>query len=169
MWKNIDGYFWPYRINDQAEVERLNPKGNWVRIKHIIDFSQSPTYPRVIVRMKGLNGKFKNVNVNSLMRNAFFPDLPEGIRLAHKNGMATDCALENLLPMTHSQCGKKNGGRNRRSIEKVDREGNVVAVYSTTIEAAKKNFISRKAIWIRCKNQLKDPYLLDGYTYRYAR
>lgn len=169
MWKNIEGYFWLYRINEQSEVERLTDKGEWKRMKHIIDFAQSPTYPRVTVRMKGLDGKFRNVNVNSLMRGAFFPGLPEGIRLAHRNGMSTDCALENLCPMTHSQCAKRNGGRNRRAVEKVDRDGNVVAIYSSTIEAAKKNYMSRKSLWLRCNKQIQDPYSLDGYTYRYAR
>lgn len=169
MWKRIDGYFWPYRINDQAEVNRLTDKGKWVKINPISDFSRNPNYPRFIVRMKGADGKFKNVSVKKLMRDAFFPDLPDHIRLAHKNSMVTDCAIENLEPLTHKQCGEKSGGGNRRAIEKVDRDGNVVAIYSTTIEAAKKNYMSRKAIWMRCTKRVKDPYSLDGHTYRYAR
>ena len=169
MWKRIDGYFWQYRINEHAEIDRLTDSGKWKRVKPISTFYHNPNYPRFIVRMKGIDGKFKNVLVKKLVRDAFFPDLPGHMRLGHRNGMVTDCSVENLYPLTRKQCGEKGGGGNRRAVEKIDRDGNVVEVYSSTVEAAKKNYISRKSIWTRCTKRLENPYSLDGYTYRYAK
>lgn len=170
MWKQLDGYFFTYRINEDAVVERLTPYGKWKPMKlFLYQPKKNVSYVILSVRIKLKTGGFSNVPVKRLMRQAFFPNLPPDIRLGVRNGMCTDCSLVNLYPMTMSDCGKKGAGANRRSIEKVDREGNVVALYSSTVEAAKANYISRKSLWRRLNNTIEDPYYLDGYTYRYEK
>ena len=122
---------------------------------------------RLYIRMKTKDGKWKNVFVKSLMIDKFFGGYKGNEVYAHRNGFIQDCSVFNLVKTTRQEVGKKSGGSSRRSVEKVDRYGNVVALYASTAEAAKANYISRKSIWMRCTNQVKDPYLLDGHTYRY--
>ena len=63
--------------------------------------------------------------------------------------------------------GKISSANRRKAVMKVDQAGQVVAIYSSGREAAKKNYISQNAIWARCAGKVKDPYRLDGYDYRY--
>ena len=105
--------------------------------------------------------------VKGLMIDAFFGGRKDGEVYMHRNGSFQDCSVFNLVKTTEKDVGKKSGGASRKAVEKVDRDGNVVALYASTVEAAKANYISRKSIWMRCTNRVQDPYLLDGYNYRY--
>jgi len=50
---------------------------------------------------------------------------------------------------------------------KIDKAGNIVALYRSAREAAEKEFISHNSISTRCLNQVKHPYRLTGYNYQY--
>ena len=165
MWKPINGYFWPYRINEMGDVERQIDDDEWVSIHPFITWNKHRG--RLFVRRKSADGKWLNVVVKNLMIDAFFGGRKPGDMYAHRNGMISDCSVYNLVKTNLKKVGQTTGGGNRRAIEKVDKNGQVVALYSSVTEAAEKNFISRKAIWLRCKKRLKDPYMLDGCTYRY--
>ena len=167
MWKPIDGYFWPYRIYEEAEVQRQIGPDEWRPLSHSISRDTGHEYGRVFVRMRLADGKYKNVFVKGLMVDAFMGGKRPGQVVIFKNGMMTDCALVNLAFSTRKKIGEQTGGASRRSVEKVDRDGNVVGLYSSVSEAAEKNYISRKSIWMRCTHQVRDPYALDGYDYRY--
>lgn len=168
MWKPIDGYFWPYRINEEGEVQRLTDSGEWIPMTPILARStKSHPYGRLVVNLKKADGRFQNTLVKTLMVDAFLGGKKPGICYVLKNGMQTDCSLNNITVATPTQIGKAHGGGLRRSIEKVDQDGNVVELYPSIMEAARKNYISRKSILIRCQNKVQDPYRLDGFTYRY--
>lgn len=167
MWKPIDGYFWPYRINEEGEVQRLTDSGEWSPIKACLSRTQGHPYGRLVVNMKRPDGKFRNTFVKTLMIDAFLGGKKPGVCYILKNGMQTDCSLNNIGMTTPTQVGKVHGGGLRKAVEKVDRDGNVVELYPSVIEASRKNYISRKSILIRCQNKVRDPYSLDGYTYRY--
>lgn len=167
MWKQIDGYFWPYRINEEGEVQRLTDSGKWTPIKAFLSRNKSHPHGRLVVNLKKTDGRFQNTLVKKLMVDAFLGGGKPGVCYILKNDMLADCSLNNIAISTPEQVGKKNGGGRRRSIEKVDRDGNVVELYSSITEASRKNYISQKSILIRCQNKIQDPYRLDGFTYRY--
>lgn len=168
MWKMIDGYFSPYRIDEEANVERLHADGKWFRLSPYMLRNKGKGYSRLCVRMQKTDGKYLNVKVKRLMVDAFFGGKKPGVVYGHRNGMSGDCSVYNLYPTTKKTIGKKSGGSERRSVEKIDREGNVIALYSSVTEAAQKNYLCRKSVWVRCAGRLKgDPFALDGYNYRY--
>ena len=171
MQKTINGYFWPYRIDDMGNVEREKTPGKWVPIKPFIkrrDKKQG-AYGRLCVRMKDVDGKWHNVFVKNLVVDAFLGGRKPGEHYGHRNGFIQDCSVYNLVKVTEKEVGEKTGGASRRAVEKVDKRGRVVALYSSVTEAAEKNYMSRKAIWMRCTKRVRNPYSLDGHTYRYER
>ena len=93
-----------------------------------------------------------------------FEDL---LNIIHRNGAKMDCELVNLSFASKQVSGKISSANRRKAVMKVDQAGQVVAIYSSGREAAKKNYISQNAIWARCAGKVKDPYRLDGYDYRY--
>lgn len=76
-------------------------------------------------------------------------------------------AGEPIVRQPSQVSGKISSANRRKAVMKVDQAGQVVAIYSSGREAAKKNYISQNAIWARCAGKVKDPYRLDGYDYRY--
>ena len=171
MWKKIDGYFWPYRINEEAEVEWKDPKTKkWVRLQpFMVRTKQGGSYGHLCVRMKTESGNFKNVYVKSLMVDAFFGGKKKGIVYEFINGSITDCAVYNLRPRESADFFRGMGGGLRKSVEKIDTRGRVIELYSSVSEAAEKNFMSRRAVSDRCLNHIQDPFALMGYSFRYER
>lgn len=172
MWKNIDGYFWPYRIDDEANVEWLNPKNNkWIRLKPVIvrKHKGNCSYGYLIVWMKRKNGRFKKVNLKSLMVDAFFGGKKKGVVYGFRNGSFMDCSVYNLYPTTQTKINERFGGGLRRSVEKIDKAGNVLDLYSSVTEAAEANYVSRTFVTNRCKKHAKNPFALTGFSFRYER
>lgn len=162
-WRLIEGFYWPYRINIKAEIERQLDSGRWRPVKSYNDRRTR----RLMVHMKRANGVFTSIPVKQLMRDVFMGgERPEKV-VSFRNEMYTDCSLENLYFTTRTAVAKRTAGGGRRSVEKVDRDGNVVDLYASVSEAARKNYTSRKAIWFRCTHRAKDPFSLDGFNYRY--
>ena len=84
---------------------------------------------------------------------------------AHKNGMTNDNAVENIVFRTHSDVTKSIRPPRSMPVMKVDKDGNVVAIYKSQKEAAQKNYMSTCAMWHWCHGRRKDSYALDGYKY----
>lgn len=163
-WISISGYLWPYRINDEGTVEKQLSNGTWTRLKPYLAGRN-----RICVKMRTADNRKIDVPVVWLMADAFMQGRQPGLCIVHKNGSKFDCSRNNLQYMTHAECGKISGDNRRRPVLKVDRHGNVVGVYRSVTEAASRNFISKTAVWHRCAGKVKDPYGLDGYSYKYER
>lgn len=169
-WRMIDGYFWPYRINEEAQIQRLVKPGVWRDVAPFLKRRPGTVYGQLCVHMKTADGVRKNVFVKSLMINAFFGGRKPGEMYGHKNGMTSDCSRYNLFPTNARDVGQRAGGSGRKNVEKIDRNGNVVALYSSVSEAARADFMSRKAVYMRCTNKIEgDPFKLTGYSYRYEK
>lgn len=163
IWKTINGYRYPYRINEEGVVQRQRFDGSW---RTLTPYGQGGRYA---VKMTKGHKKYEVRFLVDLMLEAFGDGKrPPGKVLTHRNGMRSDCAWCNLMWTTQREIGKRYGGGGRRSVEKIDRAGNVVDLFSSVSEAAKKEYVSRKSIYIRCINQCNgDPFELTGFNYRY--
>lgn len=164
MWIDIPGYKWPYRINEEGQVEKQLPDGTWVKLKPYLSGRN-----RVCVKMRTADDRKVDMPLVWLMADAFMQGRRPGYGIVHKNGSKYDCGLNNLRYATLAECGKMSSANRRRPVLKLDRSGHVVAIYKSAAEAAAKNFLSKTAIWNRCVGKVKDPYALDGYNYRYER
>ena len=100
---------------------------------------------------------------------ASFGGQVKGKSITHRNGAKLDNSIWNLKVMSKSDTSRLSGSPKRRPVEMIDREGNVVELYRSQAAAAKANFISKNSVSERCRNRLKDPYLLTGYTFRYEK
>lgn len=153
----IEGYKFPYRIGENGVVESYRT-GEWVPVAVTAIGRRT-----AVVRLQGLE-KRVSVSVARLMANAFMGGVPKGYGVFHKNRAKLDNELENLELRPLKSCGRDTCSK---AVFKIDRKGNVVEIYRSAIEAAKKNHMCVSAMYERCQGKIKDPFRLDGYDYRY--
>ncbi|MGN9098495.1 hypothetical protein [Flintibacter porci] len=122
-----------------------------------------------MVKMRTADNRKVEVPLVRLMADAFMGGRRPGFGIVHKNGAKLDCSLRNLKFLSPEECGRLSCRARRRPVEKVDMEGNVVEIYASAREAARKNYISQNSIWARCNGKVKDPFRLDGHDYRYEQ
>lgn len=161
-WVEIPGYRFRYQINREAVVRKELESGEWYVLKPYISGRT-----RACVKMRTADNRKVDVPVVWLMADAFMGGRRPGYNIIHRNGAKMDCELVNLSFASKQVSGKISSANRRKAVMKVDQDGQVVAIYSSGREAAKKNYISQNAIWARCTGKVKDPYRLDGYDYRY--
>lgn len=162
MWKQIDGYMWPYRINEEARVQKFY-QGKWVDLHPCIAGRN-----RAEIKMRTKDNRKIQVPLVWLMADAFMGGRKPGYNIYHLDGSKLNCAYWNLKFMTKQECGKITGGTgNRRAVLKIDKSGEVVAIYKSSREAARKEYISYNAMHNRCLNKVQNPFDLTGYNYQY--
>lgn len=154
----IEGYKFPYRISEAGIVESFRT-GRWVPVAVNAQGHRSAR-----VRLMGLDGKRITIAVAKLMANAFMGGVPNGYGVFHKNRAKLDNELENLELRPLKSCG---GVTSNKPVLKIDRRGNVVEIYRSAKEAAKKNHMSASAMYERCGGKIKNPFRVDGYAYQY--
>lgn len=65
---------------------------------------------------------------------------------------------------------ERRGGHNKVAIEKISRNGRVIATYSCLDEAAIANGISKNRVYFRCADKVeKESKYINGYTFRYKK
>lgn len=167
-WVNLDGYMFEYRIGDAGTVQRKRADGSWRTMK---TWFLRPMGHRgagkLVVKLTVSKGVAIRYDVDRLVEAAFMPPRPEGYILAHKNGCAGDCAVENLYYTTYHELGKLNGGNGRKSVEKISRTGEVLDLYRSIQEAADKNYVSRTTVFKHCSGKVKDRFRLLDFSFRY--
>lgn len=161
IWKPIDGYCWPYQINEDGKVQKLDG-GVWVDLKPYIAGRN-----RACVKMRTIDNRKIDVPIVWLMADAFMGGRRPGFCITHKDGSKLNCAWWNLEFKSRQECGKLSSGNRRKTVLKIDREGNVVAIYRSTHEAAKKEYVSQNSISARCLGHIQNPFELTGYNYQY--
>lgn len=159
MWKMIEGYDYPYKISDEGEVQS-KARGKWVTLKPKIKNRLA-----YVCMRKG--GKCRAVLISALMADAFMGGRKQGYVIRHLDGARLNCSLQNLSQVERREFYKTLGGSSRKSVEKVDRNGNVVGLYASIAEAAKAEFCSCNSVKMRCHGEVKNPFDLTGYTYRF--
>lgn len=171
VWKEISGYYYRYRISDWGIVQRYYPnRHEWVTKKaalrgHVIGSR------RLAVKLVVEPMKYKEVYVVDLMAEAFMGGRAAhpNMVITHKNGCKTDCSYKNLMWITKQDLGRMCGKKNGHSVEKIDKEGNVVHLYRSVTECCEKEYMSRRTLWRILSGVTKNPYALTGYTYRYEK
>lgn len=151
MWRRIEGYKYPYRINEQGEVQWFR-WGRWMPMRIYLK-------NRAEVRLRGLDGKQKQVGVFRLLDECFCGGYARknGLCVGPKNGVKMDCTLRNMEYKTQSEIGKKSMARTmRKPVIRYDRNG----------EAARKNGMTEFALGRRLYRGVLDP---RGYRFEVER
>lgn len=160
MWKRIEGYKWLYRINEDATVQKWY-NGQWVTLTPYL------TNKRARVKMRTANNKQIDIPIVWLMAEKFMGGRRDGYDIVHKNGAKLDCRLCNLKFSPRKLTVQLSAGNRRKTVEKITPDGKTVEVYKSCTEAAKCNYISKSAVTARCRGEIKNPFELMGYSFRY--
>ena len=164
-WRKIEGYLYDYQINDLGQMRKVNPDGSIIELKPHKN-KENGVYS---ISLRVAKNKRKHVAVKYIMDEVFFDGYAKkhGLSITHKNGFQTDCSVYNLEFVTPSQLGKRYKNAEKR-VAKIDKRGRVIEYYASCDEAARKNFISKTAVYHRVNNLLKNPWKLDGYNYQFV-
>lgn len=160
MWKEISGYKYPYRINEDAQVQKLY-RSEWM--------TMTPMYTnRMLIRMLTKEGKHKYVPLPWLMADAFMGGRKEGYAIAYRNKSRRDCSLGNLFFVPYEKCWAL-ANHSGKSVEKVDRDGNVLELYKSISEASRKNYVSLNYVSLRCNGKVlrKNIFKFFDFTFRF--
>ena len=173
-WRDIPGYNGDYQISREGEIRSWRYKGErrrkmpWLMHPYARYTSSRPNSRRRFVTLYDQDGKGHAIPVLRIMCDTWLGGCPEGKVPYHKNGDLADHNINNIGFTTKQELGKMTGAKaSRRPVLRVDRSGEVVAVYPSARAAARANFLSYQSVIDRCNGKVKRPYALDGHTYRY--
>ena len=112
------------------------------------------------------DGKSREEIVMQLIAKTFLGVPPLGHVAYHKNGCQYENHIQNISYISKCELGKRTGAKSRRQpVAKIDCNGEVVEVYSSAREAARKNYMSYQTIIDRCNRKCKSTFAPDGYAY----
>lgn len=169
MWKDIKGYYYKYRINDDGEVQRYWPgKNEWRTKKPYKGGAKRWSGKRLVVKLTVAPNKYAEVPVVDLMIDAFMGGRsahPNKV-ITHINGCSHDCSLYNLAWTTRKALGKRVGGAGRKTVFKVDKNGEVVQIFRSLSECAKHEYIHRITLYRMINKKTPAEKSCTGYAYR---
>lgn len=178
-WRIIPGYDGMYEISSMGEVRswknsRYPGRAKKPKLLKTITKKSSKAHGSCnrtpYVRLYKEKGKKDVLAVHLLMRDVWMKGKRPNMVVYHRNGDVTDPCLHNLAYIRKSELGKKSGGKaNRIPVVKIDRNGEIVECYRSAREAGRKNFMSYDAVLNRCHHKTKNPFALNGYSFRFER
>lgn len=163
-WKELSGYRYPYRISEEGEVQ-CKRTGEWLPV-HVVAMQTDGKWRKPAVQMAVYPKGHKLISISKLMEGVWLPVRKKGQVYVRKNSSTLECSVYNTRLGNYSDMGKKGGGSNRKTVFKVDKYGNVLEVYRSCTEAAKKNFMDKKSVSDRCLGKIKSA-MEDGFSFRY--
>ena len=163
-YRNIPGYKGKYQVDKEANVRRMYPSG---KTRAMTPFRKKTSHRKqFVVKLTDDNGKSKEVSILQIMANTFLGPAPDGCVPHHKNGCQGDNYIQNIEYISRKELGKKTGASSKRQpVAKMDSHGEIVEVYSSAREAAKKNYMSYQTVIDRCNGKCKSAFAPDGYAY----
>lgn len=171
-WRNIPGYDGFYQINDEGDVRSWRYKsGRSRKPRMLVPFMRKrgeDGHARY-VKLTDAQGGAKDVKVLTLMVDIWLGGCPAGMVPYHKNGDLNDNYVGNIAFTTPRALGKQTGAQSKRkAVFKIAPDGEVVKMYHSAREAARKNHMSYQTVLDRCNGKVKCPFALDGHDYRFA-
>lgn len=164
-WYNIPGYDGMYQVNTEGNIRSYNNGKHGIRKE-----------PRLLNIYKGKrgamcctlrkDGKRKTVYVSHIMAITFFGGIPKGKYVCHKNHDCTDNCLNNLIFRTKKEhYTERDFCYNRKPVLKIDKKGNIIDVYRSIAEAARKNYMDSDQMGKHVHNMLKNPLKFQDYIF----
>ena len=164
VWKDIPGYDGKYQASREGQIRRVYRSGK----TRIMSQYKKPCISgsdRLHVKLS-IDGKGKEVIVQQAVASTFLGPCPEGCVAYHINGSQYDNNINNLKYISKRELGKLTGSKSRRkSVFKIDANGEVVDVYSSAREAGRKNYLNHQTVTDRCNGKWKSAFAPDGYAY----
>lgn len=162
-WVDIPGYDGKYQIDREANVRRVFPSGKTRLLKPYR--KKTSNNQRMVVHLTH-KGKSKEVTLIQIVAHVFIGKCPKGYVPYHKNGCQHDNYANNIAYISKRELGKKTGASSRRkTVAKIDPNGEAVEFYTSAREAARENYMSYQTVIDRCNGKCKSAFAPDGYAY----
>ena len=172
IWKSIAGYERIYEVSDLGRVRSLNFHREG-RTKVLKPGKDRYGYLYVILCKDGIH---KHMKVHRLVAQAFLPN-PNGLEMVnHRDEVPTNNAVSNLEWCTASY-NNNYGTHNQRvaeaninhpklskSVQQLDKQGNLLAIFPSTMEAQRVTGIANQHICSCCLGKRKSS---GGYVWKY--
>lgn len=161
-WRDIPGYKYPYRISSEGEVQQL-VRGKWrdlsVRLERGV---------RAEVRLRRMDGKQVHRGVFRLLDEYFRGGYARkrGLKISPKNGVKTECTLDNMAYKTQAEIGRDSMKRSMsKPVVRYDKNGNM-KLYKSVKDAAKDAGMPHQTLNWRMYHGVLDP---RGYRWEVER
>lgn len=162
-WKDIPGYEGKYQVDIEGNIRHVFTSGKIRILKPYI--KKTSNNQRFVVKLTK-DGKTKEETMIQIIAKAFLGNPPPGYVPYHKNGCQSDNYIQNIAYISRKDLGKLTGRNSRRQpVAKIDSSGQIIEVYSSARECARKNFMSRQTVTDRCNGKCKSAFAPDGYAY----
>lgn len=162
-WKDIPGYDGKYQADMEGNIRRVYQSGK-TRLMTPYHKKMSGSQ-RLVVKMTR-DKKAKEEILVQIMAKTFLGNPLPGHVPYHKNGCQEDNYIQNIAYISRRDLGNLTGrNAKRQSVAKMDASGEIVEVYSSARECARKNYMSYQTIIDRCNGKCKSAYAPDGYAY----
>ena len=162
-WKPIPGYEGHYEMNDDAEIRTHYRDGRTRRMKHSFDRTNRGNVR--VVDLIDSQGRSKRWSVMALVLLVNGVQIPPGMLPYHINGVQDDNRLENIGFGTPSQLGKI-APKCRKPVALLSAAGEVVRIYPSVAEAARKNGYNPTTVGAYCAGRIKPP--AGGMHFRFC-
>lgn len=167
-WRQVPGFAGQYQVSFLGEVRRVYKSG---KTRMMTPYKrQKPKGRSSAFYVKLSDGKWhgKDVAVAHLVAAVWLGGVPEGMVTYHKNGDTKDNRVSNIGFIKRQELGKLTGALSGcMPVAKINKSGEVVALYPSARQAAKKNHMRDQTILDRCHKRVKKEFALDGFSYRF--
>lgn len=163
IWRDVPEYDGKYQLDTEGNVRRVFPSGKTRKMK---PYHKKMTGSQRMVVKLTKEGKSKEEILVQIMAKTFLGPIPDGCVPYHKNGCQSDNYIQNIGYISRKELGKLTGSSARRQpVAKIDSNGQIVEVYPSARECAKRNYMSYQTIMDRCNGKCKSAFAPDGYAY----
>ena len=151
VWRDIPGYDGRYQASTAGRIRRVYPSGH---VREMRTFKKSGSNvrsgERLFVHLTDANGRSRQEAILKIMVDTFL-QRPAGMIPYHLNGHVTDNYVGNIGFARREDLGRRTGHKSKsKKVAKLTPEGEIVEVYRSAREAARKNPYSYQAILDRC-------------------
>ena len=176
--RNHTGGFWwkytdfDYKVDDEPDGKILDEYLNYIITKDGKIYSKSSKkylssrenagYQYITLYNNSKKGK--DFSIHYVVGKLYIPNPHNYPMLNHKNFDKKDNRVENLEWITYSQNMKHFGQKNGISVNKLDKNNNIIQTYNTIKDASENNNISSSGITNVCKGKQKTA---GGFKWEY--
>ncbi len=162
-WRDIPGYGGKYQVDREGNVRRVYGSG---KTRPITPYHRKMSGSQRMVVKLTRDGKPREEILMRIVALAFLGAPPEGYVPYHRNGCQSDNYLNNIAYIDRRELGRLTGASSRRRpVAKLDQDGEIVEVYSSAREAARRNYMSYQTVIDRCNGKVKGAFAPDGHAY----
>lgn len=159
VWKPIKGFENQYEIRNDGLIHSFTRKGT--KGGYSWGYDNGKGYLKINLFKDGI---YTNKKIHRLVWETFMGDIPNGYDVHHINGIKTDNRLENLCLIQMVIHRQKHNKLKSKIILQFSFDNELIAEYSSTIEAEKQTKIPHGNIIKCCKQKLKTA---GGFIWKY--